>query len=596
MKLRDLFQRKTSTISEDKDLQEIKMAPTGLMGLAKNIDFKVGMEFELYFPAVEGGEEPDYDADRAVEGIQDVISFFNDGHHNSRANIKQLATKMRKEFEGWTITEFDSQATKKVYKKLFQILEPGDVEEILYSEEPNPESKDVKKELQAVLKVIDDHAEDNEKTKRYYQQAYDEAYDDFLEESGTDLQAEWFSSNNIYMMTDVVDNYNIKWPVWKDAGKRPVELSTVADSFQKFIGRQVNFSDTYHGAKREPGKYVVEPDDSLLRHGKDPADRGIELISPPLSMADMFQDLDKVRAWALGSGCYTNSSTGLHINVSIPGITDNIENIDYVKLAIMLGDEYILRQFNRIGNDYAASAIENVRDNVRTKPSSAEEVLDIMKSGLDSVASKIIHDVKTNKYTSINVKPTGYIEFRSPGGNWLERNINEIQQTVYRFAVALDAATDPQKYRQEYQKKLYMTLTNQEWGGGQETGKTRWQTVKDPHGGTQRLEPRQSDDLLKIFSAYAAGELPQTDLKNLVKNAQIQRLSKREYDLSKTTNNKSWWWKVTRPGYSLGIEVVASSKDGAIARARAETGSKWDNVELQAEPLRPYVQATPNDR
>jgi hypothetical protein len=120
-----------------------------------------------------------------------------------------------------------------------------------------------------------------------------------------------------------------------------------------------------------------------------------------------------------------------------------------------------------------------------------------MKSGMDQLASKVIHGRSTEKYTSINVK-NGYIEFRSPGGDWLNDNFAEIDNTLRRFTVALSAAVDPAAYRQEYLKKLYKLL--------------------DVSG---------EKDPLSYFAKYAAGELPRAALKSFVRQAQLERDVKR---------------------------------------------------------------------
>ena len=72
-----------------------------------------------------------------------------------------------------------------------------------------------------------------------------------------------------------------------------------------------------------------------------------------------------------------------------------------------------------------------------------------MRNGMEQLASKAIHSGTTDKYTSINTKD-GYIEFRSPGGDWLNQNFDKIENTLLRFTVALSAAMDPEAYRQEY--------------------------------------------------------------------------------------------------------------------------------------------------
>jgi hypothetical protein len=99
---------------------------------------------------------------------------------------------------------------------------------------------------------------------------------------------------------------------------------------------------------RQPGKYVVEPDGSLNPNNDD--DLGLEFVSPPLPIDEMLSDLEKVKAWAKQRGCYTNSSTGLHINISVPNFDP--AKLDYVKLALLLGDKYVLDQFGRSSNTY----------------------------------------------------------------------------------------------------------------------------------------------------------------------------------------------------------------------------------------------------
>ena len=111
------------------------------------------------------------------------------------------------------------------------------------------------------------------------------------------------------------------------------------------------------GARRAPGHYVVEPDGSLDPDDGD--DTGLEFVSPPLPLSELLSDLDKVKKWADKHGCYTNDSTGLHINVSVPNFS--LQSLDYVKLALLLGDKYILDQYGRSTNTYCKSALDKVK-------------------------------------------------------------------------------------------------------------------------------------------------------------------------------------------------------------------------------------------
>jgi hypothetical protein len=300
----------------------------------------------------------------------------------------------------------------------------------------------------------------------------------------------------------------------------------------------------------------VEPDSSIDVDDND--DQGLEFVSPPLPIEELLNDLNKVKAWADRTGCYTNDSTGLHINVSVPGWTQGTDQLDYVKLALLLGDEFVLDSFGRAGNTYAKSAMGKIVDMVRQNPNRAQLLMNRMKQGLDQLATRLVHGRQTEKYTSINVK-NGYIEFRSPGGDWLNDKFPEIENTLRRFTVALSAAVDPAAYRQEYLKKLYKLLDVS--------------SEKDP---------------LSYFAKYAAGELPKAALKSFVRQAQLERGVKRGKETGPMV------WKVSNPPQSLAsIEVVANSKEEAIKRATAQDGyPSWANTinSVVAEPLRPYKQ------
>jgi hypothetical protein len=309
-------------------------------------------------------------------------------------------------------------------------------------------------------------------------------------------------------------------------------VQNVADSFSAAVGRPAKTSDSYHSHKQErPGYddfYVVEPDGSL--DPDDPANAGLEFVSPYMPIDKMLVELNKVKQWADRNDCYTNKSTGLHINISVPNYSQ--DKLDYVKLALLMGDEYVLKQFGRVGNAYAKSALGKVRDRVRDRPFEAEYLFDKMKGHMGELASKAIHSGITDKYTSVNTKD-GHIEFRSPGGDWLNDNFSMIENTLLRFTVAMSAALDPEAYRQEYLKKLYKLLA-----------------------------PKGENDPLAIFAKYSAGELPKAVLKNFVRQAQLARGNKAakitsgqpndptgEYAIVRRSDSRSHGWGGEAPDY-----------------------------------------------
>jgi hypothetical protein len=150
-------------------------------------------------------------------------------------------------------------------------------------------------------------------------------------------------------------------------------------------------------------------------------------------------------------------------------------------------------------------------NNIRNRPDTAEVMLDRMRENLSRAASRVIHNTRTDKYTSINVK-NGYIEFRSPGGDWLDTNFNKIQQTLERFVVALDAAVDPEKYRQEYLKKLHRALSG-----------TEIEHNKDPVTGKKTFKVTTKTEFANLLAEYMAGKINREDLSRIVGYATAQR-------------------------------------------------------------------------
>ena len=553
----------------EQELNEINMSPTSLDKLSGQINAMAGMEFEMIVPNInaDGGDnfesEPDLDQDERVRSFSQIREFFYDGDHNGRRDVDRLEQSLidnyydsdwlsEKKMEEWGEVAHD-HIRDLVERDYEDELREQAIEEI---KEKDPELED--DEFRAAVSdrftelfdaKVDEILAD---MGREYDEAYEEWEQNEWQEiaNDSDWQEEWLEDEGITTMWDVQSQYDIQWPYWTEYEGGDNDIDDVANDFENMIGRKVNASSSYHGATREKGKYVVEPDSSL--DPDDSSDSGLEFVSPPLPINELLVDLDKVKRWADQRDCYTNSSTGLHINVSVEGFS--ADKLDYVKLALLLGDQYVLDQFGRAGNHYCKSAMNEIKNRVSQRPEDAANLLDAMKKGLGNLATKIIHSGATSKYTSINNK-TGYIEFRSPGGDWLsDEFFTKIKPTLLRFVVALDAASDPQKYREEYLKKLY-TL----------------------------LQPKSQEDTLSYFAKFAAGELPASALKSFVRQAQLERKVKKD-----PTSGQKYWWSVGRPGYFASVEVVASSKEEAIEKGLAEYPDWRGARDMTARPIKPY--------
>lgn len=563
------------SLLEDQYLGEIKMSPSNLRAEAAKTGAQAGMEFEMIVPGAgsidnDGDQEPDWDQDERVRGFSSIRNFFHDGDHNNRRAVDRLEQQLIDDYynSDW-LSEKKLEEWGEVAEQHISDLVERDYEDDLREQareevmDNTPEFGVNSEELSAAVEQRYEELRDakiNEIMANMGRE-YDEAYEEWEQNEWQDMansdewQDEWLDDQGITTMQDVQSNYDITWPYYTSV-EEEADIDAIADDFSNAIGRPVNAASEYHGARREAGTYVVEPDPSL--EGDNDDDAGLEFVSPPMPIDEMTSDLNKIKAWADREGCYTNNSTGLHINISVPNYS--LEKLDYVKLALLLGDRYILDQYGRASNAYTKSALGKVQDKIKQQPDTAKAMLDKMRNGMEQLASKAIHSGSTDKYTSINTK-SGYIEFRSPGGDWLNENFDKIENTLLRFTVALSAAMDPEAYRQEYLKKLYKLLEP-----------TAVET-KNP-------------DTIKYFADYVAGKTPRAALRSFVKQAQLERKVKRD-----PTGGQQYWWEVSRPGYFASIEVVASSKEEAIDKA-IEPGNYPDWARsrntLQAKPIRPY--------
>jgi len=548
--------RQEFELLEDEFLPEIKMSPTNLRAEAAKTGAMAGMEFEMIVPAIGGADdveyEPNYDRDERCRSISDAVDFFFDGDYNGRRDVERLRERMRADYEEWVMEQIDSDWENDKDDVIRSWVEEN-VDPAEWLSLVNDNTSEEEAFEQFVGDIVDDSDND------YHQQALDE----FREEKYQDYdENDWLGDQDLDMMSKIENAYEISWPYWNETSSGAGDIDQVADSFSQAIGRPVNASSRYHGGTREAGKYVVEPDGSL--QPSDDNDMGLEFVSPPLPLDELLSDLNKVKAWADQNGCYTGKAnkTGLHINVSVPGY--DLSKLDYVKLALLLGDEYVLQQFGRSAESYAKSSMGKVREIVRQNPDRAQALLDKMRGHMNQFASRAIASGSTDKFVSINtLDKDGYIEFRSPGGDWLDANFEKIENTLLRFTVAMAAAIDPEAYREEYQKKLYKLLT-------QDQDKTNTDTIRH-------------------FADYVAGKIPQAALRSFVKQAQLQRQISKEKQ-----PGKKYWWRVYKDGKGAAnsaiLELVASSKAEAIDLAGREWGlfsREYRNI-MDAEPVRPY--------
>jgi hypothetical protein len=501
-----------STVSS---LFEVKMNPTNLSKLASKIDAKVGIEFEMIIPDIFVRSEDDYpendmDQDIQASSIEDIIDFFSEDNNDYRY-LRKLKNKLQDDYD----LELDNIVGNKwdeEGKKYFKKWVRENVPEYEVANTLNIEYDD-KDKIKLTKKQWNEFTELEWKNKSHnYNIAYDKFKKELIDNEITEEDV--LREMGIEWMSDVYDRYDIEWPYQVQMGDDPEEVfEKFAYDLEKYVSYNVEYSTQYHGNPKSDDTYMIEPDSSI---SPDDVGVGIEIVSPPLPLEEVNTEIKNVINWAYDNDAYTNSSTGLHINISIPGY--NIDKLDFVKLVLFSGDDYVLEQFDRVANTFAVSALDKINEFVTEEDK--ELFFKALKGKLNNIASKIFHIGKTDKYTSINVKDD-YVEIRSPGGNWLDKDINEIMNTIHRYIVALDIALDSTKYQEEYLKKL-----------------------------TKLFSPKRNS-IEEIFIQYASGKLTKQALKkSLLANKQQRdsaKLKEKGIIIKNRSNVEPGDWFVEQP-------------------------------------------------
>jgi hypothetical protein len=490
------------------DLDEVKMSPSALEKFAASDEAKgirAGFEAELIFRDTQGDDEddndmePDYDMDERAYSIQQVIEFFSNddwGYGLSDRQIRSLENELDESYMNWRdeqMTEDFKNEAEDLVREIWleerpmnerilsalvdgigmddaqadKILAIGDKaprftkssEQTAYKE-ANPGYDQYLEAVDIADAILDEEVEASIDNQDGY---YDQALDNFRDNYSGDDDS-FFSDVGMRWMSDVANNFGLDWPYMTGGGNSnngSRSWDDIGSSLQSVIDMPVKVSSGYHSATRKEGLWIIEPDGSL-----DPDDKseevGLEIVSPPMPLLMTLEKLKQVTNWANDpseGNAYTNSSTGLHMGVSIPFVGGDV---DYVKLIMFMGDKYVLEQFGRASNTYAASAMDKLRQNLAGGRSDPAGVATLLKNNLAELAFKELQKgVGTSKYTSAHIQ-NGYIEFRSPGGDWLaksDEDIGILENTMMRFAQAMYIASRADLERNEYAKKLYKLIS-----------------------------------------------------------------------------------------------------------------------------------------
>ena len=414
-------------------LNELNMSPSSLERfLTANADLFVGgFEAEcIVSSALTFEPTKDMSVDERINGrttMDEIFNFFN------LEPTDRGWRKMNKEYEEWVESEVNEYISEHLQGEMEELAEKHN-----YS--------------------LDE--EDWESPKQFEYEARENLRDEAPNKIDLNLDRFFWQLGNIDHYSEVGDYYNFDWTYISSNDDMTYDRNAAEAQAEElsnnYLGKTVLVNDGYHG-RRHSDAYVIEPDGSLDKGREDDEDMGMEIISYPMPLEEMMDDLESVFRY-IDHNCYTNDSTGLHINLSFKD--GSVADIDYMKLILFLGDDQVLSDFERTANEYTQSSfayLSNKTAKLRNAiPSDIARSFDLMKQGLMKEAGKIIADTSAGKYFSVNMKGS-YIEFRSMGGDYITK-WHSIKNGVMRFAQAMAIAADPNAERKEYALKLYKFL------------------------------------------------------------------------------------------------------------------------------------------
>jgi hypothetical protein len=621
------------TEAELKQLDELRMNPTTLQQFGASDEAKgimAGFEAELVFTGLGGaGEydedpEPDYDADERCRSIQQVIDFFeNDeyGYGTSGRDLDNLQEGLDEKYYEWHDEEmqraFRDEAEdlvrkiwlderpmeERVHDYLVEGMDMDDreadriqavgaaapmfnssAEQIEYTKQ-NPDYKLYIEAVEGAEDILEEDVENSIKEQDGY---YDSALDDFRDGFYIDDDSGFFDDIGMRWMSDVASEFSLMWPVItytgqsSEGGWNQDEAERLADDLHEKLDVRTKVSGGYHNATRDDTTWIFEPDSSLDSDDSD--NMAVEIISPPMPLEECLTKMEQFFEWAEENGAYSNSSTGFHMGVSLP---HRGGDVDYVKLALFLGDEHVLKEFGRSSNHFCEAAIKKIRQRVKGNKEAVGGAMELMRSNLIELAQKSleINNHGFGKYTSINPKGGNdsthphkqrgakYIEFRSAGGSNYFEDIDKLKNTLLRYSQAMTIAANPAAERREYYKKLYKLIS-----------------------------PPEGDPAIDLFARFASGEISSEDLKKSWAEKQLEKEPKGDWVLydsygkrvpGQTYNGytKSEAWERAKQAISPGGSMEGFQKEYKFLPSNSETGD-WEAYNTETgetlEVLRGY--------
>lgn len=208
----------------------------------------------------------------------------------------------------------------------------------------------------------------------------------------------------------------------------------------------------YHQNEKSYDKWVIEPDGSIKPDGG-------EIVSPIFNVEAGIEAMHDIFSMISESDTlYTNYTTGLHVNIGTWKSKEEWEKIDLLKFFLIIDGERILHEFGRSGSEYTENNLKLVVYGLQSQR------YNDYKAAIAQLNTQLLHigTISRGKFMNLmNLNEKGYIEIRAFGEERYETKGQQVEKYIRMILRALDIASDPTAYREEYLKKLYKFVGKQ---------------------------------------------------------------------------------------------------------------------------------------
>ena len=456
----------------DIDLFEINFNTKSVAKAAMDLPIRCGFEAETIFNDFEGGSRDDID-NLSWEEVTDEIYISN-----------RDDDAVREGFIDWLSNEkIDEYLDDLVSEWITDNREDEDYLNDFIDSDNGPSSEAVERYKKAFEESDPKEYENREEdgwdymnwVREYVEEEYENAYTEWLQSVAADEgdleqeareQAEGDHSMGDWIydtygsMAEFLEDYGIDYSEYGKGGLEDVARWMEAWSeHASFTGSAYVQHGEYGSTDGSTDSWAVEDDSSIEAGGN----AGAEIISPvyPTPRA-MLEEMRNLFAKMDEDSVSTNESTGLHVTMSWDGERagqqSNAEP-NKLKMATLLGDEYLLDTFGRLNNSYTKSQARGVKK-------AAQKIKNGDYKDLERMEQLLGSGISNDKFTSIHFKSqkdndtgTNLIEFRIGGGSDYHEteNFNKIVKAVIRYATIMEAGYTS-KYQMDYAKAISRTV------------------------------------------------------------------------------------------------------------------------------------------